>query len=53
MGDAFLYAKELRFMAAVPISELCERENDREKDEDEGRIATSGGATGVGRLGFG
>lgn len=53
MGDAFLDAEEVRFVAGIPAAELGEGENGADDDEQEGRIAAGGGASGVGGFRFG
>lgn len=51
--DAFLDAEEVRFVAGVPAAELGEGEDGADEDEEEGRVAARGGASGVGGFRFG
>lgn len=53
MRDALFDGEEVAFMAAVPAEELADGEEERDEDQDEGGVATGGGAAGVGRFGFG
>ncbi len=52
VGDAFLDGEEVGFVAGVPSSELGEGEEGTDDDEEEGRVAAGGCATGVGGFGF-
>ena len=48
VGDAFFDAEEVGFVAGVPATEFGEGEHGGDYDEEEGRVAACGGATGVG-----
>ena len=52
MGDAFLDAEEVGFVAGIPAAELGEGQHRADEDQDEGRVAAGGGAPGIGGLGF-
>ena len=53
VGDAFLDAEEVLFVAGVPSAELGEGEEGADADEEEGCVAAGGGAPGVGGFRFG
>lgn len=53
VGDAFFDGKELGFMASVPAEKFGYGEEDGDEYKGEGGVAAGGGATGVGRFGFG
>lgn len=49
---AFFHAEQVRFMPAIPATELGERKEEREEEQEQRRVATCGAATGVGGFGF-
>ncbi len=52
VGDAFLDAKEVGFMAMVPTKELGEGEDSGDYDESEGGVAAGGAAASIGGFCF-
>ena len=52
VGDAFLDAEEMGFMAGIPAAELGEGENGADEDKEQGCVAAGGGAPSVGGFGF-
>ena len=53
VGDALLDGKKVRFGAGPPSAQLGECEEGGDDDENDGHVATPGGAAGICRFCFG